>query len=327
MGNYNNNIGLPLTLLRLTPKHQWGVVELGMNHPGEIRRLADICKPDMGVITNIAPAHLEGVGSVEGVLAAKSELLEALSAEGCAILNADDPMLYGLAGRLNLPTILFGIHPRAMIRSTPPEIQDTHVAFVLKLPGSEAAVRLCVPGAFMVSNALAAAAVGYRMGLNAQQIRTGLQTFAPAKGRMNLIKSRQGVHILDDTYNANPGSMKAAMATVAKLHNSGRCMVVLGDMLELGHHAPALHYEVGTACGDISPHRLYVSGPHAQDTASGAMKNGLPPEKIFVGSKPEIIDDLLQRVAPGDWILIKGSRGMAMEDVVRALTDDKEKDK
>ncbi|MCP4690735.1 MAG: UDP-N-acetylmuramoyl-tripeptide--D-alanyl-D-alanine ligase [Desulfobacterales bacterium] len=318
-GNLNNEFGLPLTLLRLEKGHEWGVVELGMNHAGEIARLTEISAPDVGVITNIAPAHLEGVGDLEGVMKAKGELVDGLGPGDVAMLNADNAMVMRIAGRARIPVILFGESETASTRAESIVQKDLRVAFRLRLPESTIDVVLNTPGKFMVSNALAAAAVGARLGLSPGEIKAGLEAVPPMKGRMNLLKTDSGVNVIDDTYNANPGSMAAALQTLVRVKGESRGIFVAGDMFELGSHAEALHREVGELAGRSGLSRLYIAGAHARPMAEGAEKAGLAPEHIFIGGREEILKDLLPRLAPGDWVLVKGSRGMKMEKVVKGL--------
>lgn len=320
VGNYNNAIGLPLTLLNLCPAHEWAVVELGMNHPGEIGHLARICGPDVGVITNVAPAHLEGVGSVDGVVRAKAELLAHLKNRGTAVLNADDPNVMKIAGQATQRVCLFGRSKRASVRATAVRETRHAVRFLLHVSQTRVPVVLNTPGRFMVSNALAAAAVGHLVGLSADQIRAGLEAFVPERGRMARVPLKGGVTLIDDTYNANPGSMEAAMDTLMRLKGKkGRGFMVLGDMLELGDHSEALHRRMGRHAAHLGAFRIYVTGRFARAVASGAVEAGMGKTDIFIGEKSALFKDLIERVRPGDWILVKGSRGMAMETVVEAL--------
>jgi UDP-N-acetylmuramoyl-tripeptide--D-alanyl-D-alanine ligase len=318
-GNFNNEIGVPLTLFRLRPEHQWAVVEMGMNHPGEIGRLTAICRPDIGVITNVAAAHLEGVGSIEGVASAKAELVEGLPAGATAVLNGDDPMLRPLADRTPNRVCRFGCTAGNDVRAEKVSADAAGTAFDLLLPDSRVPVRLRTPGEFMVSNALAAAAVGYLAGVSPEQIRDALATFEPVEGRLNIVHLEGGIGLIDDTYNANPSSMQAAFKTAANLASGGRVILVTGDMRELGQHAQDLHRELGRAAARIRPERIYLYGDFAEHVANGALAGGYPAEKVMVGSREDILADLKKRLAPGDWVLVKGSRAMQMEKVAHGL--------
>jgi len=318
-GNFNNEIGLPLTLLKLNPLHQWAVLELGINRPGEISRLAEICAPQIGVITNIGPVHLEGLGSIEGVLQAKGELLGKLTADGVAILNGDDPSLVRLAQKANTPVLLFGLSGNASIRAHTIHGTRQGTAFILKSPQAEIAITLRIPGRFMVPNALAAAAVGHHLGLSLPEIKRGLERIKSVHGRMNIIKTKKGIHIIDDTYNANPKSMAAALETLVSFKGQQRAVFVAGDMLELGSYAETLHREVGRLAAQAGLERLYATGTHCKIVAEGARSQHMNPADIVTGDKDFIVDDLAGWLQSGDWVLVKGSRGMRMEQIVERL--------
>ncbi len=318
-GNYNNAIGLPLTLLRLTPDHDWAVVELGMNHFGEIEYLAKICEPAVGVITNIGPAHLEFLGSLEGVKRAKGELLEALTDKGLAILNGDDSRCRQLAETCPCPVELFGFTKKAGIHAANVDLQAEGLTFELVLPDSQHSVRMNVSGRFMVANALAAAGVGHSLGLSADQIKTGLSSFSPVAGRMNVKRTRTDLNIMDDTYNANPGSMAVAIETLAQKAGRQARFLVLGNMAELGTQAAELHFELGCKAAGADPNRLYIVGENAKAVAAGATDSGLAATRIFIGSHAEIMADLEKNVRAGSWVLVKGSRSMHMETIVAGL--------
>jgi murE/murF fusion protein len=318
-GNLNNDIGLPLTLLNLKQEHQWAVVELGMNQPGEIERLGEICLPDIGVITNIGPAHLEGLGSVDAVLKAKGELLAKIKPGGTAVLNADDPRLLKLADTASINVILFGLSKDAKIRAESLRQHGEGLSFNLVLPDETISVHLQSPAMFMISNALAAAAVGYLLGLSADEIKDGLETFEPVPGRMNIHKTQKGIHIIDDTYNANPGSMQAAIGTLTALRGKNRGFLIIGDMLELGEHSGPMHRMIGSVAAGSNIAGLYVTGNFADDVAAGALEGRMDSVNIFKGTREEILKAITKKLAAGDWVLVKGSRGMAMETVVEGL--------
>ena len=319
MGNFNNEIGLPLTLLRLEKTHTLAVLELGMNRPGEIRRLAEICRPDIGIITNVAPAHLEGLGSIEGILRAKGELLEGLNTNGRTILNADDPHVASLAEDAPGEVLLFGLSDQAVVRASHVREQGHHLSFHLEVPGETIEVTLNTPGRFMISNALAAAAAGYLMEVPLPEIKTGLECFQPVSGRMRILKLANGICLIDDAYNANPSSVKAALDTLKQMGKQHSRVVVLGDMLELGNQSAALHRDIGQHAALGNPDRLYLTGDFAHDIAQGAQNNGMDAERIVVGSVQDICADLIARADSRDTILVKGSRGMRLERIVKEL--------
>lgn len=316
--NFNNEIGLPLTLFRLTPQIEWAVVEIGMNHPGEIARLAEICIPDIGLITNVGPVHLEGVGSIEGVMRAKGELLEKINPSGTAVLNADDPYGRRLAQTTDRKVIFFGESPDATIRAESIRVEGQSVSFSLLLPSETVFVDLPVPGRFMVSNALAAAAAGTLTGLTGSEIKAGLESFQPVEGRMYIRTTGKGIRIIDDTYNANPAAMKEAIRVLCSLKER-RGILVMGDMLELGEQSAPLHESIGSEAAAAGVDRLYVTGAFSGAVQAGAAAAGMPAQNIFVGTPGEIISRLTERLEPGDWVLVKGSRAMGMEAIVQAL--------
>jgi UDP-N-acetylmuramoyl-tripeptide--D-alanyl-D-alanine ligase len=318
-GNLNNHIGLPLTLLRLAPGHNAAVLELGMNHAGEITRLGRICEPDVGVITNVGPAHLEGLGTIENVARAKGELLHTIRPGGSAILNADDPRVAALADSVDRPVVYFGSTDRAQVRSEDIHLTEAGLAFTLVTPSGRIPVTLATPLRVMVSNALAAAAAGEVMGVPLDLIQAGLEAFRAQAGRMDIRVLGGDIRLVDDTYNANPGSMAAAIETLATMHGHRRAIAVLGDMLELGAQSAVLHRQIGRVVGDAHIDQLYVAGNFASAVADGAMDRQMEAERIFCGTKQAIIEQLNQQLQEGDMILVKGSRGMAMEQVVEAI--------
>lgn len=326
-GNFNNHIGMPLTLLKVTPGYAWVVLELGMNHPGEMEILGNICQPDIGIITNVAPAHIGGLGSIEGVARAKAELLQTIRPGGTAVLNGDDPHVRRLS-RQEFATdrldriILFGCDDDANVRGLNVHEGENGTEFTLKLPEQcEETVRLKIPGAFMVYNALAAAAVGYLCGLSTSDIKNGLEQFTGVPGRMHIIRTLHGVHIIDDTYNANPSSMQAAIITLKSLkkHNNG--FLVVGDMYELGEQTAMQHENLGHLAARSQVTGLFATGRFAEMVAKGAREAGLELERIFTGTKKDIAEILIRRLKPDDWVLFKGSRAMAMETTVQSLVD------
>ncbi|WP_373501649.1 UDP-N-acetylmuramoyl-tripeptide--D-alanyl-D-alanine ligase [Desulfococcus sp.] len=319
MGNLNNEIGLPLTLFRLEPSHEWAVLEMGMNHAGEIRRLARICRPDVGIITNIGPAHLKDLGSMEGVAAAKGELLDEMGTGATAILNADDPRCLRLAENRPFRVVRFGLDQPADISAHSLETTAAGVSFVLRLPGAEAPVRLRVPGRFMVMNALAAAAAGWVGGIPPEEIARGIEGFQPVAGRMGVIETRKRITFVNDTYNANPHSMRAAFDAFAAMRGGRRGILVLGDMFELGESAESLHRSVGEWAAESGVSRLCATGEFASAYLDGALKKGIRTSDMVSGAKALLVEDLKRFLAEGDWVLVKGSRGMAMETVLNDL--------
>ncbi len=319
IGNYNNQIGAPLTLLRLTREYEQAVVELGTNSPGEIARLAQICAPDIGVVTNVGPAHLEGLGSLDGVMREKEQLIKHLNTGGTAVLNADDRRVYQMAKRTDNAVLLFGLSKNAEIRASAVNEKTSGISFTLHLPEAHLPIDLNVPGHFMVLNALAAAAVGNLLQVSAAEIKAGLEHFQPVWGRMDIFQTANGIHIIDDTYNANPESMKAAITTLRTLRRNNRSLFVAGDMLELGNQAESLHKQVGAWAAAADIDKLLITGEFADAVVAGAINAKMSPTDIFTGTREEILDTLKQSLKPGDWILVKGSRGARMETIVKGL--------
>ncbi|GFE57531.1 UDP-N-acetylmuramoyl-tripeptide--D-alanyl-D-alanine ligase [Geobacter sp. AOG1] len=317
-GNLNNLIGLPQMLLQLTPAHRWGVLEMGMSEPGEIARLAEITAPHVGVITNAFPAHLETMGSVDAVARAKGELFMGLAEGSVAVYNADDARIAALPVPAGVTRLSFGLHG-ADVTAVQIEGRGRHgQQFVLQLPEASMTVTLRAYGRHNIYNALAAAAAAVALGIGPALIREGLETFTPYDKRFK-VEEVDGVVLIDDSYNANPASMAAALVTLQELKEEGRAVAVLGDMLELGTDTGQSHQDVGRlAAGCVD--RLYLVGGMAEVVASGAIAAGLAEEQIIVApTHDKLIADLARRTLPGDVILVKGSRGMRMERVADAI--------
>jgi UDP-N-acetylmuramoyl-tripeptide--D-alanyl-D-alanine ligase len=315
-GSYNNQWGVPLTLLALEPEHEAAVLELGMNAFGEIAALAQLCLPTIGVVTSIAPAHLEGVGSIEGVQKAKGELVEAIPPDGLVVLNADDPLVLALAARARGPVMTYGQADRADVRLGDVALADGGLAFRLVAGPATADVRLPLAGRHNAWHAAAAAAVGLGLGVPLDEAAAAFALAAPVKGRL-VWREAGGVRILDDTYNANPASVRAALDTLREAPG-GRRWVILGDMLELGAQSEAAHREVGTWVAALPVAGLMAVGPGMRLAAETARSAGCPEVATF--ASPEgAVAHALARVARGDRVLVKGSRGMRMERAVAAL--------
>jgi UDP-N-acetylmuramoyl-tripeptide--D-alanyl-D-alanine ligase len=317
-GNLNNLIGLPRMVFQLSETHQWAVLEMGMSEPGEIDRLAEIARPDVGVITNVAPAHLQSMRNVAAVAAAKGELFLRLCPGSTAVFNADDPLVAELPTPPGVRRISFGLGEAEVRAQKIESLGRAGQSFVLILPSGMVPVKMKVFGRHNVQNALAAAAVAHLLGLGPDDIRQGLESFSPVEKRFSP-EEYNGILLIDDSYNANPASMRAALTTVASLTGAGRGIAVLGDMLELGESSPAAHEEIGRLAASCVA-RLYLLGDMAESVARGAVTGGLPAESIVLAqSHAEILDDLTGAMKPGDCILVKGSRGMRMEKVAEGI--------
>ena len=316
--SFNNQWGVPLTLLQLTAAHEAAVVEIGTNQPGEIATLTGLAAPTHGVVTTVADVHTEFLGSIEGVREEKAALVRALPASGAAVLNADDPRVLSMAADTAARVLTFGTGPQADVHLASPVVESiSTIRFTLGHDGQRAAVELALVGRHNVANALAAAATGVALGLSLSDIARGLGTARAVKGRC-VWREASGVRILDDTYNANPVSVRAALETVATRRGSGRLVVVLGDMLELGALADEAHREVGRLVAMAGVDELVGVGPRARLAVEAAREGGLG-EARHVMTFEDTVAHLLKRLAPGDVILVKGSRGMRLERVVDAL--------
>jgi UDP-N-acetylmuramoyl-tripeptide--D-alanyl-D-alanine ligase len=314
-GNYNNELGLPLTLLAMPEDAQYAVLEMGAGKPGDIAYLAAIARPDVGLITCIAPAHLERMGSIEGVAETKGAIYQALPVDGVAIINADDafaPFFAGLAGSRRV--LRYGLGRPADVTATVIEQRFDGSRFVLHTPQGEAEVMLPLAGSHNVANALAAAAVATALEVPLATIVAGLAGADGVAGRLKVEPMPGHWTLIDDSYNANPGSAAAAIDTLAA--EPGETWLVLGDMRELGGQGRELHAQVGAHARARGIARLFTVGPLAQ-AASEAFGAGA----AHFADQPALAAALAAEVRPGVRMLVKGSRGSAMERVVRALLD------
>ncbi len=321
-GNFNNLIGVPLTLLSLQPHHSAAVVEMGINVPGEMARLVEICRPTVGLITNVHPAHLEGLHSLDEIVREKGRLWLSLGPEALAVVNLDDERLADLSKRIRAHTVTYSLQAAGAHVKLAGEV-TTHEgtsAFSVTLGGERISVRLPVLGLHHVSNTLAAAAVGWGMGLAPELIAAGLARFEPVKMRMQMYRLADGRVLIDDTYNANPGSLLAAVRTVASESRGKPVVAVLGDMRELGPESALLHREVGRQIAALQISQLITFGPMTPELAGGAREAGLPASACrHAESHRQIVEWLKNDVVKDAWILVKGSRSMAMDRVVEGL--------
>lgn len=321
-GNFNNLIGLPLTLFRLQPTDQWAVLEMGMSALGEIARLCEIARPQIGVLTNIGPAHLQTLHGLEGVARAKGELFAALPPGGTAIANADDERVMNLPVANGVSRVLFGLNTEAQVRAERIACEGIRMGFDLCLPEGVWPVKLGVPGQHNVSNALAASAAARELGVPPEKIVQGLECFRPSAGRMNMFPLSENKLLIDDSYNANPLSVEAALGVLAELPSSGRRIAVLGDMLELGTDAPELHRELGREAAGLADYLLAL-GNHAADVIDGALGSGMTKDRaLIMEDHAETVTWLRDHLGFGDHILVKGSRGMRMDRICQHLVND-----
>jgi UDP-N-acetylmuramoyl-tripeptide--D-alanyl-D-alanine ligase len=315
-GNLNNHIGVPLTLLRLNKGHKSAVIEMGMSAVGEVEMLTRIAGPDVGVITNVGPAHLEFLGSTDTVARAKGELLHTMSQQGTAVLNADDSYFETLRNMFTGTVCSFGIEKRAEVTARDIKQGADFTDFTIASDGASVNVRLRAVGRHNVSNALAAAAAALAMGMPVESVKFGLEDFLPIAMRSEL-KQVKGRTVFADCYNANPGSMQAALETLASLKSGGKTVAVLGDMLELGDISADAHRAIGAAAGRLGVDILIAMGSFSRFTTDGARGAGMPAAKVFeAASMAEAATLLREHSGPGDAVLIKGSRGMKMEKIL-----------
>lgn len=316
-GNLNNEIGVPLTLLRLGDEHRYAVIECGMNHLGEIARLAHWADPDVGVVTNVGPVHLEGCGTVDGVAHAKGELYHALRDGAVAIANADDARVLAQAKLSRRKLVTFGASYGSDVRLISAHHGGPGLRVEMEFGGERRTVELKLIGTHNGLNATAAAAVGLALGLDAQIILRGLANATTPGRRMRPVQMPGGALLIDDCYNANPSSTKAALLTLTHLvKGKGRAIAVLGDMLELGPTELDLHRDVGRFAAGAGLSLLVCFGTRARALGEGAQEAGLPAECIEYTDDPaEAVRLVEARVRPEDVVLVKGSRGMKMERI------------
>ena len=316
--SFNNQWGLPLTLLRLGAEHQAAVVELGTNQRGEIAALAAIANPTIGVVTVVAPVHTEFLGSIEGVREEKAALVRALGTDGVAVLNADDPRVASMARECRGRVVTYGVARTATVRAAGELVDgETGLRFVLEVGERRVPVTLTLGGRHNVTNALAAAAVGVALDFDLEDIARGLGEARAAARRGQWVVAGD-VTILDDTYNASPTSVHAALQMLSARRRGRRAVVVLGDMLELGALTDDAHREVGRAVAALPADEFVGVGP-AMALAVEAARTAAIGEAYHAKSYDDAVAHLAKRLAPGDVVLVKGSRGMRMERVVDAL--------
>ena len=317
-GNYNNEIGLPLTLLAMPADAEYAVLEMGAGKPGDIAYLAAIARPQVALVTNIAPAHLERLGSIDGVASTKGALYEALPADGIAVINADDAYAGFFAGLAGSRRVLrFGLGSEVEVGAAELTLAADGSRFRLMTPAGAATVRLPLPGRHNVHNALAAAAVATALDIPLADIAAGLETASAVPGRLVRRAMAGGWTLIDDTYNANPGSVAAAIAALAL--SGGETWLVLGDMAELGAGAEALHAAVGTQARAAGIRRLFTVGRLSRAASAVFGDAG-----THCDDQAMLIAALREALHPGVTCLVKGSRSSGMERVVAALSGDAE---
>lgn len=307
-GNYNNELGVPLSMFELEHHHRFAVLEMGASKAGDIAYLAGIARPDIGIITNIGPAHLRGFGSEEGVAHAKGEMYAALPPEGSAILNADEPWLelwrdMNSAGN----SVTFGSQPGADV-----QLGEHAGRAIINTPSGKFEPRLALPGRHNLVNAAAATAAALAMNIDLAMIQQGLESVKPVPGRLNPMQTEAGWTVIDDTYNANPASLYSALQVLADMQ--GTPWLVLGDMKELGEGSRKLHREVGEAAKAMGVRRLFTTGEMSAATTEAFGQGAL-----HFDNRDELAEELLRALHPDVICLVKGSRSMGMEAIVSAI--------
>ncbi len=330
-GNFNNLIGLPLSLLPLSAKHRVAVLEMGMNRSGEIARLTEIADPDIACINNVQAAHLEKLVDINGVAQAKGELFAGLRPDAVRIINYDDPEVVRLASRYQGRTIGYGV--TAAGRRYKPLVRVTRITglgakgtrFTLHIGDWKKRITQAVPGTHNVHNAAAAAAICTAAGVDAESIVKGLTLHQNVDKRMEFMNLPGGLRVLNDSYNANPSSMAAALTTVVSFGTDCRKVAALGDMLELGENAVSAHREIGRLAAELGYTMLAVTGEFSPEVARGAREGGMTRDQVVILADTMAIADWLYhllisgRLSEGDWLLVKGSRGMRMENLLVEL--------
>ncbi len=320
-GNLNNDIGVPLTLFGLDKKHQYAVIEMGANHPGEIEWLSAIARPNIAVITQCAPAHLEGFGSIEGVAKAKAEIYSGLQSSGTAIINADDEYAdFWRKSCEHLNQFSFGIKndtADVIARNIKILTGRNSIQFELCCAQNSIEILLPLPGEHNVMNALAATACCLNLDVPLATIKDGLENMLPVKGRLQIKPGKQGASIIDDTYNANPTSLDAALKVLSQY--KGNRYLVLGDMGELGETAAQLHKDAGKLAKELGVDKLFTLGKLSINTLQGFGSNS-----FYFESHDELNEALMNLLDEDSVVLVKGSRAMQMERVVNALTEAQE---
>ena len=322
-GTFNNLVGVPLTLLQLDRTHEAAVIEMGMNQPGEIERLTEIVQPNVGMITNIQPAHLEGLKDLASIQAAKGALFRGMATTGTIVVNQDDPRV------LDEASSFLGRQVRFSSKGDPAEVSLARVLsmngegsrFLLRLAKEILEIHLPVLGLHHIKNAVAAAAVAWALNLPVSTISAALADFHPVDKRMEVLTLPGDIRIIDDTYNANPGSMAAALETLMQVKQQGRAFAALGDMLEMGEKSASLHRQVGRIAAKEGVDHLLAMGKQASHLLAGAAEAGMTRDQLFEAGSHEEMATLIQSLmGAGDWLLVKGSRGMQMEKVVEILS-------
>ena len=321
-GNLNNHIGLPLSLMQLRERPDVAVMELGMNHAGEISTLVAIAEPDVRVWTNVGDAHLGFFDSPDAIADAKAEILEGASGATLLVCNADDPRVMSRVGAFPGRTLTFGTAAGADIRAT--DVEDLGIDGMrarVATPGGDTAIETPLLGRGNLSNVLAATAVAVDAGIALDEVASAAARLAPADRRGAVRRLRDGITLIDDSYNSSPAALRRALEVVARDTHSRRRVAVLGEMLELGDHAPRLHAESGRVAAASRLALLFaVGGSAARELAEAAVSSGMPPDSVvYLEKSDDAIAPVIGAIRPGDLILVKGSRGIRTDVVADRL--------
>lgn len=318
-GNFNSQIGLPMTLSEIQEDARWMVLEMGASEPGNIAALAEIARPQIGIITSIGPAHLASFGSIAAIARTKWELLDSLPADGCAVLPWGVQALEPHIRKYSKKIVFFGDDASCPVRATGIEA-GMNISFFLHIGSQNARVKLPVPGRFNVYNALAAAAAGWVAGVGIDRIAEALEKFEPAQMRMQILTHKSGATLINDAYNANPSSTVEAIRTMTETFQGKKWILVMGSMLELGEDSDKLHFHVGSEIGRFPVEHVFLFGKETEPVREGALASGLPAGKLdSVASHEELLQKLSSYLSPDTVVLFKGSRGMALDKAIKSM--------
>ncbi len=320
-GSFNNEIGLPMTVLGAPPDTEVLVAEMGARRAGDVAMLCRVARPHIAIVTNVGVAHLEIFGSWERIVEASAEPVDGLGADGVAVLNLDDPVVAGYVERCTGQVVTFGTSPGADVRAEQIELDgDGRATFQLVQGDERGLVTLAVPGEHMVSNALAASATGSVLGVPMDAAREALSRAAISRWRMETFTTQDGVRVVNDAYNANPESMAAALRTARWMAGEGQLIAVLGTMAELGPISMVEHERVGELAARLRVDRLIAVGPSARPIAAAGAREGVEPDRVVAYDEPEeALEDVRRWARPGDVVLFKGSRVAGLEEMAEAL--------
>ena len=326
-GNLNNEVGVPLSLLRISAEHEMAILELGMSHPGEIRVLTRICAPDAALLTNVASVHREYFADLDEIASAKGEILEGLSGEGRFFFNADDPRLCALASGYSGDKVSFSLDHPSNVRISNCRFENLdEMSFDIELEADCLKARASFVGRHFLYNIAAAVAVAASFGLTSEEILEGISRLKVPPMRGRILRLSRGnedpITVWDDSYNSSPMALDAVLGTVGELGGFGRKILALGAMLELGPRSPELHRQAGHSVAGCGADGLVTVGEGGSYMGQGAEEKGFPPHKIsHFESSEEAAEFLMEQLAPGEFLLVKGSRGVGMDRVIRGLEE------